>query len=799
MYGRKRSMAWLWVQIAIVFCYTNLACCKPYRQEIHQNDNNHQGNNETILQVTNNPSEHLVQLDKVVLDPSLNHQTHLENNKDSTKTNTEAPVLHKSAIFKAIVSNVDVLTLQEENSNGVLSKHPTGTQQEAKDANGSSSSHKRLSKAHLKWDGHVVAAPLKYDPQASNFQTPKKVSDTVSTSKMVLSLLTAAAALGSICLTVAIFQCCCRRKRTSDDEDDDDQLESDQCNKEKASVKPVDTHEQQSVEPETSEKNTCVQQTTDVSAETPIEQTTTDGEALQEDSEAKEEEQVSVKDKIKAFETQALKPFSTENAEQHRTLIKRPQSRVSVDGESEALSTSTTLIMGQVFRKRADTEKCQRKETISAPENNKVDDYFEAISRDTEVLKSYRRAPAPRNRNKATKALYRKTMPIMDSGTRANMEINMSDWESSVQNFHQTESPFAKQESKKKALIPLPLPNQKAKEDVDNKLEDSSEAAEVETKTEVSMMETVTETDTEKLAATLSTGNNTLDASSSSSDEASQGEETKIKEEIREETEKEEKKVEKEEEELKDQFKNDDDEEEEEEKLEKEEKEKEKLKKEAELKEEEEKLKEEEEKIKEEEKLKEEELNKEKKENGEEPEENKIEKEIELKMEKGKPMKKEKELKREKDEVKREKEELNKEELKKGKEQLEKEGEKTDNIFFQIDPTAEPTAAKLVKRDSDHESSETSVSLRQRRGDSPKNDQSPKSRRHLSYLDRSMYLLPGQKPENQLSLMMSLKEKLNDKKEKNELDADTDTKMDVDTEPEMEKSETPESSSKVVI
>lgn len=52
-----------------------------------------------------------------------------------------------------------------------------------------------------------------------------------------------------------------------------------------------------------------------------------------------------MKDKIKAFETQALKPFSTENAEQHRTLIKRPQSRVSVDGESEALSTSTTLIM----------------------------------------------------------------------------------------------------------------------------------------------------------------------------------------------------------------------------------------------------------------------------------------------------------------------------------------------------------------------------------------------------------------------------------------------------------------------
>lgn len=62
-----------------------------------------------------------------------------------------------------------------------------------------------------------------------------------------------------------------------------------------------------------------------------------------------------------------------------------------------------------------------------------------------------------------------------------------------------------------------------------------------------------------------------------------------------------------------------------------------------------------------------------------------------------------------------------------------------------------------------------------------------------------MYLLPGQKPENQLSLMMSLKEKLNDKKEKNELDADTDTKMDVDTEPEMEKSETPESSANVVI
>lgn len=790
MYRRKRSMAWLWVQVAIVFCYTNPAYCKPYRQEIHQKDNdNNQGNNETIFQVTNNPSEHLVQLDKVVLDPSLNHQTHLENNKDSTKTNTEASLLHKSVIFKAIVSNVDVLTLQEENSNGVLSKHPTETQQEAKDANGSSSSHERPSKAHLKWDGHVVAAPLKYDPQASNFQTPKKVSDTVSTSKMVLSLLTAAAALGSICLTVAIFQCCCRRKRTSDDEDDDDQIESDQCNKEKASVKPVDTHKEQSVEPETSEKNTCVQQTTDVSAKTPIEQTTTDGEALQEDSEAKEEEQVSVKDKIKAFETQALKPFSTENAEQHRTLIKRPQSRVSVDGESEALSTSTTLIMGQVFRKRADTEKCQRKETISAPENNKVDDYFEAISRDTEVLKSYRRAPAPRNRNKATKALYRKTMPIMDSGTRANMEISMSDWESTVQNFHQTESPFAKQESKKKSVIPLPLPNQKAKEDVDNKLEDSSEAAEVETKTEVSMIETVTETNTEKLASTLSTGNNTLDASSSS-DEASQGEETKIKEEIKEETDKEEKKIENEEE-LKDQFKN---EEEEEEKLQKEEKEKEKLKNEAEL-------KEEEEKIKEEEKLKEEELNKEKKEKekNEEPEENKIEKEIELKMEKGKPMKKEKELKREKDEVKREKEELNKEELKKGKEQLEKEEEKTDNIFFQIDPTAEPTAAKLVKRDSDHETSETSVPLRQRRGDSPKNDQSPKSRRHLSYLDRSMYLLPGQKPENQLSLMMSLKEKLNDKKEKNELDADTDTKMDVDTEPEMEKSETPESSANVVI
>ena len=278
MYGRKRypSMYWLLVQAAIVFSYANLSYSKPYRQEIYQKDKNNQENNKTILHVTNNPSEHLAHLDKIVLNPSLNSQTHLlENNKDSLKTNAGDPLLQESVIFKAIISNADVLTLQEENSsnNGVLSKHSTETQQEHKDANDSSSSHERLSKAHLKWDGHVVAAPLKYDPHASNFQTPKKVSDTISTSKMVLSLLTAAAGLGSICLTVAIFHCCCRRKRTTDDEEDDDQIESDQCNKEKASVKPVDTQEQQSIEQEASEKKVCIQKA-DAPIETPKEQTT---------------------------------------------------------------------------------------------------------------------------------------------------------------------------------------------------------------------------------------------------------------------------------------------------------------------------------------------------------------------------------------------------------------------------------------------------------------------------------------------------------------------------------------------
>ncbi|XP_036357347.1 DNA ligase 1 isoform X1 [Octopus sinensis] len=283
---------------------------------------------------------------------------------------------------------------------------------------------------------HKAAAPLKYVPASKKSIDIKKdlhVDKSNSSQQipnMVLNVLTAIVAFICIALTVAIFKCCCWKKQPTDDDDDDDNVK-DHIRQETDEASDVDNQ-------------------SDIS-ESQEEQT---NEKLQE---PEQEELLSIKDKIRAFESQPPKLIVNNTVE---VAVKKPCFRYSETYEEEL--PSDILIMGQVLRKHGDaSDKDQKqkggkgsiKHSVDKNKNENIEDDFGLIQRESEILKSFRRPPAPRNRAKSSR-ISRKVLPTIESN---DLEFISHEGKDTV---HFTEQSTESKEVKKKQqtnLVPIVL------------------------------------------------------------------------------------------------------------------------------------------------------------------------------------------------------------------------------------------------------------------------------------------------------------------------------------------------------
>ncbi|XP_060067006.1 uncharacterized protein LOC132547259 isoform X1 [Ylistrum balloti] len=237
-----------------------------------------------------------------------------------------------------------------------------------------------------------------------------------SMSKMVVTIISTITALVSMSLMVAIFQCCCRRKkrRTSDAkglEDNGQTLVDNQRGGQSGEeAKPLNDEDDKQKE-ETH------------------------------DREASEEKDVSVRNRIKAFEEKPASP--TSNEVRGQVLKKRPESdafkvfenkgiligmgrtpkpKVTIEedegeevGQEESnQSPSSTKTSPTVSPKPAKSPAVSPKPSKDRlyPDNPDVviasddeDDEFAVIKRQSEVLKSFTKASAPKTRNRTSQAV----------------------------------------------------------------------------------------------------------------------------------------------------------------------------------------------------------------------------------------------------------------------------------------------------------------------------------------------------------------------------------------------------------
>ncbi|XP_069123278.1 nucleolar protein dao-5-like isoform X1 [Argopecten irradians] len=256
-------------------------------------------------------------------------------------------------------------------------------------------------------------------------------SNNKSMSKMVVTIISTITALVSMSMLVALFQCCCRRKkrRSSEAKGSDDNgktlVDNDGGQSIVEEVKPLN-------EEEDGEKE-----------EPCVELDTTDEPVVlrKHDRESSEEKDVSVRNRIKAFEEKPTSPSSNEIRGQ--VMKKRPESdafkvfenkgiligmgrtpkpKVTIeesDGEEldqdkGSQSPSSIKTSPTVSPKPGKSPAVSPKPTKDRlyPDNPDVviasddeDDEFAVIKRESEVLKSFSKPSAPKTRNRTSQAI----------------------------------------------------------------------------------------------------------------------------------------------------------------------------------------------------------------------------------------------------------------------------------------------------------------------------------------------------------------------------------------------------------
>ncbi|XP_062573325.1 neurofilament heavy polypeptide-like isoform X2 [Saccostrea cucullata] len=233
-----------------------------------------------------------------------------------------------------------------------------------------------------------------------------------SWSTMVLTIASTLVALFSMSVLVAVFQCCCRRR--------------------KRSASP-ETEEKEEKTAEDKNQNNEKVNKEEVSKPTSKQNDKKQGEDSQEKT---DDNKLSFKDKLKAFEKKddskesPLRPGPTPK--------KRPQSEAFKAFEGKGLIMGMPMGQGPRFPKPKETQNEEKEEadvimrpkititpspdadsdtgSYKQPDNPDVviadedddDSEFGAIKRETAVLRSYRKAPPPKNRNRSSAAFRRK-------------------------------------------------------------------------------------------------------------------------------------------------------------------------------------------------------------------------------------------------------------------------------------------------------------------------------------------------------------------------------------------------------
>ncbi|XP_021353848.1 phosphatase and actin regulator 2-like isoform X2 [Mizuhopecten yessoensis] len=235
-----------------------------------------------------------------------------------------------------------------------------------------------------------------------------------SMSKMVVTIVSTVTALVSMSLLVAIFQCCCRRKkrRSSDAKASEDTVKTLVSNEDGRQsgeeVKPLNEEEDKQKEE-------------------------------RQDREPSEEKDVSVKNRIKAFEEKPTSPSDVRGQvtkkrpesdafkvfENKGILIgmgRTPKPKVTIeesdgeelDQERNDESPSSTKTSPAVSPKPAKSPAVSPKPSKDRlyPDNPDVviasedeDDEFAVIKRESDVLKSFTKASAPKTRNRTSQAV----------------------------------------------------------------------------------------------------------------------------------------------------------------------------------------------------------------------------------------------------------------------------------------------------------------------------------------------------------------------------------------------------------
>ncbi|XP_061196215.1 muscle M-line assembly protein unc-89-like isoform X2 [Saccostrea echinata] len=232
-----------------------------------------------------------------------------------------------------------------------------------------------------------------------------------SWSTMVLTIASTLVALFSMSVLVAVFQCCCRRRKRSSSPEIDDKEEKTADDKNKNNEK-VNKEEASKPAKEQNDKKQG------------------------EDSQEKTDDKLSFKDKLKAFEKKddskesPLRPGPTPK--------KRPQSEAFKAFEGKGIIMGMPMGQSPRFPKPKETQNEEKEDaevtmrpkititpspdgdsdsgSYKQPDNPDVviadeeddDSEFGAIKRETAVLRSYRKAPPPKNRNRSSAAFRRK-------------------------------------------------------------------------------------------------------------------------------------------------------------------------------------------------------------------------------------------------------------------------------------------------------------------------------------------------------------------------------------------------------
>ncbi|KAL3875355.1 hypothetical protein ACJMK2_033312 [Sinanodonta woodiana] len=267
------------------------------------------------------------------------------------------------------------------------------------------------------FNDQINFAELKSEPKPLTEQSSEMV---------VVSIATAVAALFSLSVMAALFGCCCRKKRQIKKSDSRDSLK--ESSESGASPSTVNVKQ----EPSTDRDNNAVRK---------------DSKPKIKENGDGDDPVLSVKDKIKAFETQKKNIHVSQPPESPRQLKQRPLSEAfkhfettgiligmgkspkkaaEVRGDTPepeeeeipginhnhipAITEVSPAPSGAIYSSEEDDDipKIDNPDVVIASEDDDDEDEFAAIERETEVLKSFRRAAPPRNRNPATRASRQK-------------------------------------------------------------------------------------------------------------------------------------------------------------------------------------------------------------------------------------------------------------------------------------------------------------------------------------------------------------------------------------------------------